>query len=139
MKHFATRVLLAAMLTVGALVVSGCAVTDPIGSAYTVLTETKVSREAVVVARNAFNAAEVTATNYLSLRRCTGTNDPVCRDPALRAPIVAAVRAGRDARNRLTAFMNEHPGELGPQGLYDALRASTSAIQGLVATYKANR
>lgn len=137
MKRFLFHTFAALAVT---LAVAGCAGTiDRVGTAYSVLTEIRVSREAVVLARNAFNAAEVTATNYLSLRRCNGSNGPVCRDPALRKPIVAAVLAGRAARNDLTRFMREHPNELGPSGLYDALTSATSTINVVTTTYQANR
>lgn len=130
-----------ALAIVGSL--AGCAqiqkTADTINNAVSVLTEVKVSREAVVLARNAFNAAEVAATGYTNLRRCTGSNGPICRDPAVRAKLKAWVLAGRAARNDLTRFMRDHPGELGPKGLYDSLVAATATINDLIATYRANR
>lgn len=137
MKHLKIALVAFALIGLGA-----CAqiqsFTGKVSSAYSVLTEATVSREAVVIARNAFNAVEVTATNYLTLRRCNGSNGPICRDPAATKVIIKYVRSGRVARNNLTQFMKDHPGQLGPQGLYDSLKASTKALQDVLATYKSN-
>ncbi len=100
------------------------------------VTSAKVPVNEVVLARNAFNAIEITATAFLRVRTCDGTNGPVCRPPAATEPIGEWVLKGRDARNQLTQFMKDHPGELGPRGLYDALKLATSNLQSLIAKYK---
>lgn len=93
-----------------------------------------VSPSAIYIARNAFDAVEVSATNYLSLKRCP-TNAPFCRDPVATSQLIPAIRSGRDARNSATTFLKEHPNQLGSQGLYDALTASTDTIKGILARY----
>ena len=93
-----------------------------------------VSPEAIYIARNAFNVVEVSATNYLNLQRCP-KQAPFCRDPEATKQLIPAIRSGRDARNAATVFLKEHPNELGPQGLYDALTISTDTIKGILARY----
>lgn len=93
-----------------------------------------VSPEAIYVARNAFDAVEVSATNYLLLDKCP-IKAPFCRDPSATAKLVPAIRAGRVARNNATQFLTDHPGQLGAQGLMDALTASTDAIKQILSNY----
>ena len=102
---------------------------------WNVLTSTQVTITTVAVAGNTFDALEATATAYLRLPRCGSTSGAVCRDPAASKKIISAVRAGRVARNNLEQFFVDHPGQLGPQGLYDALQASIATLQGVIATY----
>ena len=128
--RFFQAFILATALTFG---VAGCA---QLQNAYNVVTGAQVSPQAVVVAASTFDAFEVTATNYLRLRRCTGSNGPICRDPAVTPKIIAAVRAGRVARNNLKAFLRAHPGQLGPTGDYDALIAATQTLQQVLAAYQ---
>ncbi len=104
-------------------------------NAYNTVTGATVSPTAVYVAANAFDAVEVTATNYLRLKKCTGTNGPVCRSPAATKQIIPAVRAGRVARTNLENFMAQNPGALGPAGLYNALTAATATLQSIVSQY----
>lgn len=115
-----------------AVSLAGCATFTKTWDAVTGAT---VSPAAVIVAANAFDALEVTATNYLRLKKCTGTNGPVCRDPAATAKIIPAVRSGRVARNNLEQFLKDNPGALGPAGLYNALTASINTLQGVIAVY----
>lgn len=93
-----------------------------------------VSPQAIYIARNAFDTVEVSATNYLNLKRCP-TNAPFCRDPSATAQLIPAIRSGRDARNAATLFLKQHPNQLGTQGLYDALTTSTDTIKGILARY----
>jgi hypothetical protein len=95
-----------------------------------------VSPEAIYIARNAFDTAEVSATNYLNLKRCP-VNAPFCRQPIATQPIIDALRSGRDARNAATLFLKQHPNQLGTQGLYDALTTATDTIKGILARYNA--
>lgn len=128
----------AGLILTMALSLTACAETvAKFESAYTTFTSASVSPKAVVVAASAYDVAEITATNYTRLRRCTGTNGPVCRDPALRTKIDGAIYAGRVARNNLKAFLRAHPGQLGPQGDYDALVAATSTLNQATAVYRA--
>lgn len=122
------------ILMVLALVsLTGCA---EIRNAYDAVTGASVSPQAVVLAASTFDAFEVTATNYLRLRKCTDTNRPVCRDPAVTPTVIGAVRSGRVARNNLKQFLRDHPGQLGPQGDYDALVAATQTLRGALSEYQ---
>lgn len=123
------KLMLAAALT---LCLAGCA---QFQNAWDTLTSAKVTAAMVSVAGNTFDALEATATNYLRLPKCTGSNGPACRDPKATAAIIPAIRSGRVARNNLEQFFADHPGELGPQGLYDALQSSISTLQGAFAQY----
>lgn len=119
-----------------ALTLSGCAGTklgDFISTVESVATGT-VSPEAIYIARNAFDAVEVSATNYLTLKRCP-TNAPFCRNPEATKQLIPAIRSGRDARNAATLFLKQHPNQLGSQGLYDALTQATATIKQILARY----
>lgn len=107
-----------------------------IKNGFTALTSSTVSPTAIIVAANAFDAAEATATNYLKQVKCSGANGPLCRDPAVTAKLVPAIRAGRVARNNAEQFLIDHPGQLGTQGLLDAITVATSTITGALAQYK---
>ncbi|HZP68387.1 MAG TPA: hypothetical protein VFB29_00470 [Pseudolabrys sp.] len=115
-----------------ALFGSGCA---NVQNAWNVLTEAQVSPQVVLVAANTFDALEATATNYLRLPKCTGTNGPVCRSAEATAKLIPAIRAGRVARNNLEQFLTDHPGSLGPQGLYDSMQASITTLQTVLTQY----
>lgn len=135
MKPFA-RIALALALVFGASALTGCAGLSNLKSNWDALTSVQVSADAVIVAANTFNALEATATNYLSLKRCTGSNGPICRSPAATKKIVAYVRAGRQARDAAEEFVRTHPGTLGPTGLLDALSAANGGLQAVFAQYK---
>ena len=117
-----------------ALSLAGCA-TNPFVKLYNAATGATVDPTTVIVAANAFDALEATATNYLGLPKCTPTNGPVCRNPTATAKIIPAVRSGRVARNNLENFMTANPGALGPSGLYNALIASVNTLQTIFTTY----
>lgn len=114
---------------------AGCASFGRVQDTFSILTETQISPTAAVVAANAFNAMEATATNYLRLKRCTLATGPICRDPVVTTKIIPAVRSGRAARDALIRFVRQHPGQLGASGLYDALVASTNTLQVVYAQY----
>lgn len=102
---------------------------------YAIITGATVSTAAVTVAGNSFDALEATATNYLKLKRCNGTNGPICRDPGATAALIPAVRGARIARNNLEAFLVANPGQLGPTGLYNALTASLNTLEAIFSQY----
>lgn len=104
-------------------------------NAWNVLTASQVTASEVAVAGNTFDGLEAIATGYLRLVRCNGANGPICRDPVATPKIIAAVRSGRVARNNLEQFFKDHPGQLGPSGLYDALQTSISTLQSVFAQY----
>lgn len=132
--------LAAALLAIG-LNFSACS-SDPnnpgfiqkVENVYNTVTGATVSPEAVVVIANTFNAIEITAKNYLLLPRCP-KSQPVCRDPKATQPLIKAIRLGRTQRDNLEQFLADHPGQLGPSGLYDALNTSITAINDIFAQY----
>lgn len=120
------------------LVLGGCANTglgQKVEGVVSAITGATIDPQAVIVASNVFDGLERTATNYLRLKRCSSTNRPICRDPAATMKIVPAIRSGRVARNNLQQFMSDHPGQLGPSGLYDALQASITTLQSVFTEY----
>lgn len=127
------KVFLILALTVTLAGCQGTRFGDFIATVESVATGT-VSPSAIYVARNAFDTIEVSATNYLSLKRCP-TNAPFCRDPVATAKLVPAIRSGRVARNNASQFLKDHPNQLGSQGLYDALTTSTDTIKQILAQY----
>lgn len=126
------KLFLAIALTLG---VAGCGTIETVRQAYQAVVQVKVSPTAIIVAANTFNAMEATATNYLRLPRCTGTNGPVCRSPVATAKLIPAIRSGRVARDNAIDFIEKHPGELGPQGLYDALKTSVETLRIIFSQY----
>lgn len=129
------RKLLLPMLLVAGLMVGGCARLQAVFDILTAAEAAEVPATAVIVAANTFDALEVTATNYLRLKRCTEKTRPVCREPAATAVIVPAVRSGRIARDNLKKFLRENPGKLGPSGLYNALSVASNTLTAIYAQY----
>ena len=122
-----------------ALGLAGCAAdVAKFKAAYDVVTSSSVSPTMVYVAANTFDALEATATNYLKLPKCGGSAN-ICRNQAAVVKIIPAVRAGRVARNNLEQFLKDHPGQLGPQGLYDSLTASITTLQTIYSTYNVTK
>ena len=85
----------------------------------------------VVIAANAFDAAEATAANYLSLPLCGGMAK-VCRDAALSKKVAQTVRTGRTARDQLLADINSSTPV--PVTLLQALTTTVSTLQSLNVT-----
>lgn len=121
-----------------ALSLGGCAslntFKDKVETAWSVVTQASVSPQAVIIAANAFDGLEATATNYLTLTRCNGTK-AICRDPGATKKLIPVIRSGRTARDKLIQFLDEHPGQLGDKGLYDALNAAIDGIKAVVVQY----
>ena len=113
-----------------ALSLGGCA---NLQNAYGTLTGATVSPTAVYVARNSFDAVEVTATNYIVYCKVHPAQYGCSRQAI--ADLIPAVRSGRVARGNLTQFQKSHPGQLGPVGLYDALIAATNTLQAIATQY----
>jgi hypothetical protein len=112
---------------------AGLAGCTTIQTAYQAVTGQVVTPQAVIVAANAFDAVKATATNYLRLKKCTGANGPVCRDPAVSAKIIPAIRAGTTDRNALEAAIQANPGQnLTLVETYTDLKTSISTLQGLL-------
>ena len=133
-----SRARLAAALTAAVLALSlgGCATPfgQKIEGVFSALSGATVDPQAVIIESNIADGLQRTATNYLQLTKCNGSNGPICRDPAVTKKLIPAVRSLRVARNNLQAFLVQHPGQLGPQGLYDALSAAVSTLQSIITT-----
>lgn len=124
------------LLVLSLLALSGCAAQlQKLENAYAVITSATVSPTAIIVAANAFDAIEQTATNYLTRPKCAGQNGPLCRSPVATQKIIPAIRAGRVARNNAEQFLKDNPGKLGTSGLYNALIAATNTLQGVMTQY----
>lgn len=95
-----------------------------------------VSKDGVVIAVSTFHAVERVATNYLEQKKCPrGIQRPTCRSPAITEKIATAITEGQRARDNLLDFAEGHPGTLGTQGWFDALRATTSTLKGIFKAY----
>jgi hypothetical protein len=106
-------------------------------NAYNIVTGQVVSPQTVIVAANAFDALKSTATNYLRLPKCTGTNAPACRDPVATAKIIPAIRAGTADRNQLEAAIKANPDQsLTLVAVYNDLQASISTLQTYIGASK---
>ena len=123
------RIFIAAALAC-AVTLGGCATQfgQKVEGVYSAITGATVDPQSVIVASNIFDGLQRTATNYLRLPKCNGKT-PICRDPGATKVIIPAIRSGRVARNNLHQFLHDHPGQLGPTGLYDALQASINTLQ----------
>jgi hypothetical protein len=114
-----------------ALFLPGCAALQ---NAYNVLTGVTISPTSVYVAANAFDTAEGTATTYLALPACTGSNGPVCRNAQIAAQVVKLIRQGRPIRNQLEALISAGQGNAPvPATLYATFTALLASIQQAIA------
>ena len=129
------RLHLMALAVALAVTLGGCSTLQTIKTAWQAATEVKVSPTAVILAADAFNAIEASATVYLRQAKCTGPAKPTCRDPGVTRKIKPAILEGRKARDALIAFLEAHPGQLGDKGLYDALQASIGTAKSVMTTY----
>lgn len=116
--------------------IGGCSTVKTIQEGWGAITGATVSPKAIIVAANAFNAAEATATNYLKLPRCAPATRPICREPSATKVIIPAVRSGRVARDELVTFVKEHPGQMGPTAPFDVLKSSTATLQRVLDIYR---
>ena len=114
-----------------ALLLGACA---SLQADWAIVTGATVSPTQIIVAANAFDAGEASATQYLLFCKATVPAPSYCA-LATRQAVVKAVRAGRAARDGLEAFLQANPGALGSQGLYAALTGATSTINAAVAAY----
>lgn len=126
-------IILALSLSLGA-----CASLERLKQTAEAVGEFTVSPEAIVIASNAFDALEITATNYLKLKSCRKITSIVCRDPIATSLIIPSIRSGRVARNNLQQFLVDHPNQLGPSGAFDALNVSIATIKGILTQYRIN-
>ena len=94
-------------------------------NAWQMITSASVSPTQIIVAANAFDAAEASATQYLLFCKV----NPVMKgcDLTTRKTVVAAVRAGRTARNGLEPYIVS--GTAGPSALFNTMVTSINTLQ----------
>lgn len=101
----------------------GCA---SLQTAWNVVTGISVSPTQIIVAANAFDAGEASATQYLLYCKATVPAPSYCA-LAIRRQVVAAVRAGRVARVQLEPYIVS--GTAGPVAVYNTLVATVTSLQ----------
>jgi len=103
---------------------------------WNIVTGASVTPNQAYIAANAFDAVEVTATNYLKLPACGSAGaSSLCRTQAAVNTIVPAIRSGRVARNNLEAAVTGANGAPVSASLYTALTAQTSTLQTIITQY----
>jgi hypothetical protein len=100
-----------------------------------VLNAASLSPAAVIVVGNGFDAAEATATNYLTLPACATGGPTICRTPAAVKAIVPIVRAGRQERNALEAACGASTSSTACVSAYQSLSATVNSLQSLFTQY----
>jgi hypothetical protein len=99
------------------------------------LESVKITPTQVHIAAQAFDALEVTATNYVRLPTCKAGQSFLanrCSTKAAIARLVPVIHAGRTDRDNLEAYIKTHPtGGVGASGIYDALTATVTAIKAI--------
>jgi len=110
-----------ALILALALTLSACA---NLKTVYQVITEASVSPTQIIVAANAFDALEGTATQYLVYCK-SNLATPVCSANNRRS-VIKYVRSGRAARNQLETYVTV--GNAGPSGLYNTLIAAINQL-----------
>lgn len=130
------KIQLAAAAVLIAFTMGGCAQLDMVRQTWDAAKSSVVSKNGVVLAVNLFHAAERTATVYVSQKHCpVGIQKPTCMSPPIRETIAPILAEGQRTRDALIKFAQDHPGEIGDQGLYDALKATTAALRGIFKAY----
>jgi hypothetical protein len=92
----------------------------------------KVKSKDAYIAINVFNAAEKSVTSYLNLPQC---GKMPCRIIGSASALSPSFNAGIGARNDLRAWMDANPGTIADAGLYNTLKAATTALQKVMTTY----
>lgn len=105
-----------------ALSLGACAT---ISADWAIVTGTTISPTQIVVAANAYDAAEATATQYLLYCNAHVGASPCAL--STRQTVVKAVRAGRVARSQLEPYITS--GTAGPAAIYNTLIATVSSLQ----------
>jgi hypothetical protein len=98
-------------------------------TAWSVVTGASVSPTQILVAANAFDAGEASATQYLLYCKATVPAPSYCA-LSTRKSVVTAVRAGRVARTQLEPYIVS--GAAGPAALYNTLVATITTLQSQV-------
>ena len=95
----------------------------------TSLDPTVATPNQVVIAVNAYNAAVVTAKNYLALPLCSTVVVNVCRTQALSQSVYSSIKAGRAARTQLLAALASN--SAAPLTALQALEAAYSVVSSI--------
>ena len=106
---------------------------DEVVHTYNVVSGVVISPTSVYVARNAYDVVERSATNYLVF--CHKNPSNVACSKVVESKLVDAVRAGRDARRNVTAYMRAHPDGAGAGDVYGKLTLATSTIKQILEDY----
>jgi hypothetical protein len=93
---------------------------------WAIITGAQVSPTQIIVAANAFDAGEASATQYLLFCKSANPSPAYCA-LSNRQAVVKAVRAGRVARNQLEPYVVS--GTAGPAALYNTLVAVVTNLQ----------
>lgn len=139
MRMIRTFALVAAMT----LPAGGCAHLDlghlgaTISNIAGVVTGANVSPQAVVVAVNAADGLQDTATAYLQLPRCRAGGTPICRQSAATQPLKRAVLTMRAARNDLEDWYAAHPNTAPPASLYEKVTGAARVLGDVINRYQA--
>jgi hypothetical protein len=122
------------MRTLGLVAIAAMMI--PLGScaALQKLSSTQVPMKAIIVAGNAVDAAETTATAYV--RYCRPNPSPAgCDDSLIKNKIVPAVHDVRTARDAAEQFALDNPNAtFGPSTLVDAVTKAVGALQTILTT-----
>ena len=94
-------------------------------TAWNVVTGVSVSPQQIVIAANAFDAGEASATQYLLYCKQVPTTS-ICALKTRQA-VVSAVRAGRVTRGQLEPYIVS--GTAGPAALYNTLMVTVQSLQ----------
>jgi hypothetical protein len=114
------------------LALGACATLE---NTWSVITGASVSPTQIIVAANAFDAGEATATQYLLYCKANPAASPCAL--ATRQAVIKAVRAGRVTRGQLEPYIVS--GAAGPSALYNALVATVTQLQSQIPTTGASQ
>lgn len=106
------------------------------GTCLSNITEASLTTTQVYVAAQAFDAAEVTATNYLSLPACVAHDVALC--PAAGV-LVSATRGGYKARRALVATCAASITAAACISDYAAVTAAVNGLQSAFVTYSISK
>jgi hypothetical protein len=124
------KLLLAISLALG---LGGCAALQ---ADWAIVTSASVSPTQIIIAANAFDAGEATATQYLLYCKATVPAPSYCA-LATRQAVVKAVRTGRVVRAQLEPYITS--GTAGPVALYNTLVAAVQSLQAQIPTTGASK
>ena len=116
MRKFLALALLAVSL-------GGCA---SLQKDWAIITGASVSPTQIIIAANAFDAAEATATQYLLYCKSASPAPSYCAR-STRVAVVSGVRAGQAARAQLEPYVVS--GTAGPSAIYNTLIAVVTQLQ----------